>query len=283
MRRRPSVPETASRRDGRSPAASLLAASVLLGAPAVADEASDFLARGDEAHRAFRYAAAAEAYEGAHRLAPERFEVLERLSHIHADLGEGATGAPAEVYLRKGIGYAEELQRRFPDRADGYFWAAVLDGNLALLKGGKDKVRLSRNVERNARRAIEIDAGFAPAYVALGIYYREVAELSWVLRAFAKALFGGLPSGSREDSERMLVRAVELNPSDVRGRYQLALTYESLGRKDRAADELRRVLELPATEAHHRVLQKEARTRLAKLTRNHRLSPLPRERGRGEG
>ena len=109
---------------------------------------------------------------------------------------QGPGGAP----LPQGDRVREAGAEPHPDNAVGHFWAAASAGNLALLKGGKEKVRLAQDLEKDARRAIDLDPNFSPPYVALGIYYRELAELSWVLRQFAKLLVGTIPPGSLEDS-----------------------------------------------------------------------------------
>ena len=67
----------------------------------------------------------------------------------------------------------------------------------------------------------------------LGIYYREVANLNWFLKNFAKAFFGGLPDGSNEDSEEALLKAIELVPTDIITYYELARTYEKMKKKDK--------------------------------------------------
>jgi tetratricopeptide (TPR) repeat protein len=235
--------------------------------PPVDDEVLQHLARGEALHRAFSYPESAREFEAAHRLNPERFVPLERLCHVYNDLGHGASGRAAESFYERAAAHAEALRQRFPDRAEGHFWVAAGYGNLALFKGGRDKVRLARGVEASARQAIALDPGYAPAYVALGIYYRELAELSWVLRAFAKLLVGGLPKATREDSEAVLRKAVELDPGSVLARYQFGLTLRSLDRDAEAADQFRVLVALPPAEAQDRRNQADAEALLKRMKR----------------
>lgn len=237
------------------------------GASSSVDDVLEHLARGEELHRSFAYAEAAREFEEAHRLVPDSFAPLEWLSHVYNDLGHGATGKQAGAFYGKAAAYAETLRRRFPERPEGHFWVAASSGNLALFKGGRDKVRLAQDVEASAKKAIALDPGFAPAYVALGIYYREVAELNWFLRAFAKVLYGGLPKGTRKESEAMLRKAVDLDSGDVLARYQLGLTLLGLDRDAEGAEQFRALLALPAAEAQDRVNQKDAEARLGRMKR----------------
>jgi tetratricopeptide (TPR) repeat protein len=214
---------------------------------------------------AFDLEGAVRACEEARALDPDRFEALACLAHMHNDLGVNAPRKEAEPHFLKGIEHARALQRLHPDRAESHLWAAVSAGNLALLRGGKEKVRLARDFERNSLKAIEIDPHLAPAYAGLGIYYREIAELNLLLRFFARALYGFAPSATREDSRKMLEKAVALAPADVFGHYQLGRTYESLKQPASAAEQYRKALELPNVELRDERSKLEARQRLARM------------------
>jgi tetratricopeptide (TPR) repeat protein len=238
------------------------------------DEYEEALSRGDAAHAALETEKAAAEYQQAYRLAPDRFESLERMAHIHNDLGEAARGQAAEEQFRQATTYAETLQKRFPEKAAAHFWVAASYGNLALFKGGKEKVRLSRDVEKNAKRAVAIDPEFSAAYLVLGIYYREVAELNWFLKAFARTFLGGLPGGTREDSERLLLKAAALSPRDPFIQFQLARTYRSLGRPDVEAKHLQQAIELPPLEPRDLVNRKEAERRFAEIRKDSPRQPV---------
>ncbi len=246
---------------------SLLLGLGIASPPAAADAYAELVRKGDERHAAFDLIGALAACERARVLDGGRLEALTCLAHMHNDIGVVGDRADAEPHYLKGIQLATEAQRRFPDSAVAHFWAAASHGNLALLKGGRQKVRLARHFEGDAKRAISLDPDFAAPYVGLGIYYREVAELSWFLRQFARLFAGSFPGGTREDSLRMLERAVELTPEDVFARHQLGLTLESLGRKDDAVREYERALALPNKEPRDEKEKAEARERLAKLRR----------------
>jgi tetratricopeptide (TPR) repeat protein len=175
---------------------------------------------------AFEAASAAAAFEQVLDLDPTNAEALIGLSRAYNDLGREAEGDQAEAYLERALQNARRLQEHSPDRPEGHFWVAATSGNLASLRPAGEKVRLSREVEENARQAITIDACFAPAWAALGIYDREVASLPWFVRAVAGGLMGGLPGGSLEESARRLGKSVALDPESVYGHYKLGLTYE---------------------------------------------------------
>lgn len=233
--------------------------------PVKADPFVDLIRRANARHAVHDLGGALRACEEAHQLDPTRFEGLACQAHLHNDIGFNGPRTEAEPEYRRAIDAATQAQAMFPDRAEGHFWASASYGNLALLKGGKEKVRLARNFERDAKRAIELDPTFAPPYVGLGIYYRELAELNWFLRQFAKLLAGGVPKGSLEDSLRMLEKAVELDPDLVLARYMLGRTLESMGRKDEAAAAYEKAIATKTQELRDERDKTDALQRLKKM------------------
>ena len=207
----------------------------------------DYVSVGDEYHSKFENLKALEAYKKAYELDPNNFLILKKLALTSNDCGEDLRHTDmylAKKYFRESVVYAELAEKKFPDEPDVYFLLAISYGNLARYTGGKEKVRLARNVEQNLQKTIEYRPDFAPAYIALGIYYREVSKLSWFLKKFAKAFMGGLPDGSLPDSRNMLSKALELDPYFIITHYEIAKTYLELKEYDKADYHFQRVLEL---------------------------------------
>jgi thioredoxin-like negative regulator of GroEL len=88
----------------------------------------------------------------------------------------------------------------------------------------------------DATKALAMDSGLTEAYVVLGMYNRLVALASPLQRTLARMLFGGLPKGSLQDSERLLKRALELSPENVYAHLEFGRTL--IARKDTADAEL---------------------------------------------
>jgi len=105
-------------------------------------------------------------------------------------------------------------------------------------------VKLARNVEYNLQKTIELKPEFAPSYIALGIYYRQVSNLSWFQRMFANSFLGGLPGGTIEDSRDSLLKALELDPDFIITHYEIGRTYKEMGEYEKAHYHFNKVLEL---------------------------------------
>jgi tetratricopeptide (TPR) repeat protein len=236
-------------------------------AVASADEAvADRLNRARERAAVFESARAAAAYEDVLALDPANADALIGACRAYNDLGREATGDQAVAHLETALRHARRLQQQFPDRPEGHFWVAATSGNLTVHRPAGEKVRLSREVEKNARQAIAVDPCFAPAWAALGIYDREVAALPWFVRAMAGGFMGGLPGGSLEESARKLEKAAALDPASVYDHYELGLTYEKMKRTEDAVEQFRLAVVLSATEAQEPAAQADARERLFRLS-----------------
>ena len=245
-----------------------LAAFISYTSTVLAFDFNYYIEQGDKYYGKFDNLDAIREYKKAYQLSPNGFDVLSKLANAYNDYGEDlkdSNSDGAETYFEDAIKYAEILKNKFPARAESYFLVASAYGNLALYKGGRDKVRLARNLEKYAKKAIEIDPTFAPSYVVLGIYYRETATLNVVEKTFATAFLGGLPVGSLNDSVRVLLKAEELSPNSIYPHFELAETYEKLNDEDKAIVEYRKVLELPVSDHQDKMKKQKADKRIIKL------------------
>lgn len=225
----------------------------------IAENAEQLVKQGDLHREHFENLDAAMDYEKAFEIKSSSFEILKKVIISYNDSGEDYRDLDrtrAEEYFNKAIHYAEISRKKFPEKDENYFLQALVYGNLARFSDGKRKVELARNVEENIKIMIQKRPDFAPSYVVLGVYYREVSELSWLTEQFADKLMGGLPDGSLEESREALEKAVSLDPDVIYAQYELAKTYESLKQYKKAIEHYRKVIDLPVTD-HLDVLKKQ--------------------------
>ena len=133
-------------------ALSLLVLTSVLPPAYAQDSVASFLAEGDAHYNQLDNRSALDAYEKAYAQNTEAFEVLLRMARTYNDyamdlLASGDKEA-AEAHFVKAVSYAEAMETRDPNRAETHFFLAGTNGNLALFKGGKDKVRIGRAVEQ---------------------------------------------------------------------------------------------------------------------------------------
>ena len=247
---------------------------VALAGPAVAtaqtrDSTGVLLAAGDSSVARLDLAAATAAYSRAHRANPGSYEAAWKLARALADQATLTKNAGEQERLCR---EAESLARAAiaidPRGVKGHVFLAIALGKLALFVGGKRKVRLSREIESEASAALALDPNDDLAHHVLGVWNREVAEVSGLLRFFAKVLYGGVPHGTLEASLDHLGKARSLHPEVLPHHVELGMTLASARRYREAQQELEDALRMPTSWVTDDYYRAKARTALADVRRH---------------
>lgn len=194
---------------------------------------------GDAAFDAFDNKSAREAYNKAVAMDSSHYEALWKLARAYIDIGQAATGQEQKQNYAIGEKLARRCVALRPDSAESHFYLAVAVGRVALMVGGKKKIALSKEVKREADAALVIKPDHDGAMHTLGRWHYELANLSWVLKAAAKIIYGGVPSGaSNEQAKVWFAKAIAIKP-DVPVHYLwLGETLVKLGDYDSARQQL---------------------------------------------
>lgn len=229
----------------------------------------DYIAKGNAFYKKFDLKNAAENYELAYKQNPSDYTTLLKVTRIYNDLGEDfyelKDEENAENAINKAVKYAEVFYSKFPDSAHVYTLFAMSYGNLALYKGGNEKVKLAHKIKENAEKAIKIDPNDYLAYIILSIYHRQIASLSWFERAFANTFFGKVPDGSLEESERLMLKALRLQPNAVIAMFHLSLTYQEMDNEPKEIEWLKKTIDAPINDFRDKYAKKKANERLKDL------------------
>jgi len=205
-----------------------------------------YLKKGDEFHKKFDNINATINYEKAYELSPGNYEVLLKLTSSYNDVGEEYVELrkrdEAQKYIEKAVHYAEIFHKKYPDSADVYCYLAMSYGNLAMYRGSKEKIKLAKVVEENAKKSLKLNPDLYVSLIVLGIYNREVANLGFFERFFANTFFGDVPDGSFEESIAMFNKALKIIPNSIVPSYQLAKTYRYMGEEEKEIELLKRLL-----------------------------------------
>jgi len=224
---------------------SLWSALCVLGAITGAHAAQD-VAAGDAALARFDLGAARKAYRAAHTQSPDSYEATWKLARALAD-SSTLSKDPAEQkqYCVDAERLARAAVKLKPDDSKGHAYLAVTVGKLGLYEGGKRKVELANEVQKEAERAIKLNNKEDVGYHVLGVWNREMVELNWVLRKFAELIYGKFPSASLDDAVHDLTRATQIAPQIVPHRVELGITFASERRWQEANENLEKALAMP--------------------------------------
>jgi tetratricopeptide (TPR) repeat protein len=123
---------------------------------------------------------------------------------------------------------------------------------------------MSKEIKIEVEKAIELDHTNDGAYHALGRWHRRMAEIGGVSRFFGGILYGSIPKGSFEESEKNLKKAVELKPDYINHRLELGRTYMAMDKYQPAAQEFQKCLDLPPTTSKDGGYKEEAKKELTR-------------------
>lgn len=234
--------------------------------------AGDFeslIKKGDEYYKNLDNEDAVKFYNSAFKLAPDNFEVLKKLTLALNDAGEEQfelrNRDSAQGYINRAVNLAETFKKKFPDSAIVYSYIALCYGNLAMFKGGKEKIKMANIIKDNAEKSIKMDSSNYLPYIILGIYNREVASLGWFEKLFANTFFGSLPEGSYNQSLKMFRKALSINPNMIVAIFQMSRTYRKLEMYDKEKELLQKVLNLQVINFRDKFAKIKAQKRLSQM------------------
>jgi tetratricopeptide (TPR) repeat protein len=220
---------------------------------------------GDEAYGRFDNIQSLDRYAGAFRKCPDTYDALMKMTRALIDAGEDINAKKSESLFMEGLRYADTLRRRYPDSGQSYFLTAVAAANLAQIKTGMKRVPFAMIIDGNIRKSITDDPRFAPGYVVLGGYCREVAIVSPLVKMLVHLFYGWAPQGTLVESEKVLQQALRLDPGNIYAHLELARTYSAMGKKPDAIALLEHIQGLPDAWHQDKKLKEQGRQILQRL------------------
>ncbi len=231
---------------------------------------SEVRAEGDSLYAKFDYEGALRAFHAGLGADSTSYDLWWRVARSLVDRGTRAEfdqhKSQAETAFNEAVRAARKATALSPDGWEGHQNLALALGRLALFKGGKEKIRISKDVKAEADRTIWLNPNADRAYHILARWNRGVAELSFLEKAAAKVVYGGVPKGATmEKAVTNLEKAVELNPTNANHHLELGRTYLKMDLKSRAREQFEKALASPLTSPFDKEYKEQAQALLSKL------------------
>ncbi len=167
--------------------------------------------------------------------------------------------------FREGLAFARKALAADDGCAEAHLYYAMIIGQLSTYEGNEAKIRVCREMKQHGLRAIALDPTSAYAHHMMGRWHYELADLSWIERTLAEALYGELPDASIEQAIQYFRTARKLEPGNVSHGLWLARSLLRAGRKEEARQVLEATVRLSPADAAGRKALAEARKLLNKL------------------
>ena len=246
-----------------------LLAALLLGMPgqAAALQQQPLTSRLDSLNIAGDYQQAMDLLRPALQAHPNEYALLWRASEVLANWGRITREDEdlQEQRYEESVDFARRAVAQDSTDAEGWFHLGKALGRLALFRGGKTKVNMSKEVKEAFEQALEIEPNHPLALHGLARWHREVANLSWFLKTAAKIIYGGLPPASNEKAVELFQEAIRIQPDNIAHHLELGKTYLEMDQEEKAAEEFQKVLDLPATRADDPEWKEEAEQLLSEI------------------
>ena len=209
---------------------------------------SGTLQTADSAFYAMNYEAADSLYSLILEEDYENADANWRLARLYVSMGEALPPENTEErqpYYEKAVQHAEACIMNNDVIAEGHTWFAASLGVLADNVGPREKIKRANIIKSELDRALELNPEDDVALSILGSFNREIADMGWLEKVFAKTFLGSLPEGSQEEAEKMLKKAITVNPRVIRHYHELGKLYRDMKRYPEAIGILNEALTKP--------------------------------------
>lgn len=171
-----------------------------------------------------------------------------------------------ERLFREAISHAERAVSLDSADNQAHYTLARACGRLAQIVGIKEQMSLAARIKAEADKAIELNPKHDLAFHIIGLWNFRFAELSWIERTVANAIFGKIPKNATfANALRAFERAAQLDPNNIAHFYEKARTLIELDRDDEAKAALLEAARLTPRRAIDANYQKKAKALLADL------------------
>jgi len=244
-------------------ASALIVALALASGSLLAESVDELVKSGDALDAKFQTEEALAVYLEANKREPNNAEILHRIAKEYGLSMNDVSGREAKREKGlKALEYAKQAVKADPNNALAQLALAISYGRVAELLDNKTKIEYSKKIEEHAEKSRALDPKNALTYYVLGAWNYELANLSPVVRAVAKMVYGSLPPASNEKAIEYLEKAIALDPSRIGSHVDLGRAYLAAGQKEKGRAELMKALEMPNREKDDDAAKAKARAAL---------------------
>lgn len=205
------------------------------------------LKQADNFDKQIKEAEAMEKYQEALTIDPANFRALYRLTELNAAIGSRQLKKAEKLpYFEKATQYASKALAADSTNADAYYLLSLSSWKRSTVEEkNKEEVEYLRAWKEYADKAIAINPKHAKAVFLLGKWNFDMSKASFVKKAAAKTIYGGISKWDIETAIRLFEQARTFDPYFVQNYYELVKAYEYNNQPALQIDILNRLVKLP--------------------------------------
>ena len=179
-------------------------------------------------------------------------ELLWRLARLNKELSTQAQRQRADQQLSRQLlwrafEYTTRALELDPSNFAAHKWYAISVSQTSAFDGTKAMIKKSFIVKKHLEEATRLNPRDATSRHLLGLWYFEVASLSWATRKVAAVMFTSPPSGSYMEALEHFLHAEQLEEGFyIKNRLMIAKAHIKLRELSSAREWLHKAMKLPA-------------------------------------
>ncbi len=155
--------------------------------------------------------------------------------------------------------YAKMAYNLNRNSAQNNYLMALSKGLMGMYAPLTEKVKYAQEIEKYAKRTIQLDPKHPYIYHLLGRLYFEMSNLSDTEKKLAASVFGKLPDGTYQKALDNMLKCYKLNPGFIVNLSDLGLVYHKLNQDDKARTYLKKAISQKPYYVEDRHIIQEAR------------------------
>jgi len=223
---------------------------------------ADIVEQAEQLHAEKKFLEIFDLLSKAHQADPNNVEIGWRFCRAHYDAAEAVESKEAKKdYITKGFALVRKYLETNPEDPLINKWVAILTSGVGEFVSQKEKIGNAYVIKEHALKALEKRPDDASLNHILGRWCYSIANISWLERTAASALFATPPTSSFEEALGFLQKADALLPNFLRNAIAIGDTYVGLKQKDKAREWYQKAAEMPykgekETQMHNEAAEK---------------------------
>ena len=233
--------------------------SLVISLSAFCQDINVLIAEADKIETVPNEKAAFEQFKIIHKRYPNNLYALVKCSELSSRIGTREKETKArDAYYNAAVFYGKQALTLNPNSDEAHVSYAIAMGRISLLKSGKDKLSIAKEVKHHADIALKLNPNNFKAWHIVGKWNYEVSNLSFLERTGAKLFYGGIPSATLQSAIAAYEKARALNSGFLLNHLELAKAYKRNDEDKKAIACLKQILLLPVKTEDDPRIKKDA-------------------------
>lgn len=232
----------------------------------------ELLAQGLKLRREYKTTEAFPIFQKLLALDSNNVTYLHNASYLYSRLGYNQkTKEEKKKYYKTAERLAQKAIKLEPTNAEARYSYVLAICRMNEFASNREKIDVAKITKAELDLIFVLNPRHAGAYQVLGRWHRTVAGFNEFEKALINTFFGGVPLGTYEDAIKAFQNAILYEPKYILHMYELAVTYNEMGKKSLAIAWLEKAITIPVTNADDVIRQKNCAEMLEKLKKNQKF------------